>query len=157
MKSKTRYCFSYGFSLVELLVVIAIIAILATIAITSYNNYTEASEKNTVLVNYSRLVSFAEAELYKCKVDKSGTYVDSNQPCSSLTASNAVTAIQSYIAANIKNPYTGNAAAGTFIVGSSDCVSDFGHYGVISSGDSVSILTCTDSNASSLQSTTFTI
>ncbi len=146
-----------GFSLVELLVVIAIIAILATIAITSYNNYTEAAEKNTALTNYSRLISLAESDSYKCKAESNSTYVDGSQTCASLTGAQAATAITSYITSNLTNPYT-NSANTVSSAGSLTCSSsNEGTFDVSSSGNEITVISCVDSNDSNKESTSFTI
>ncbi len=149
-----------GFSLVELLVVIAIIAILATIAITSYTNYTETTQKNVALANYNRLLSFAETSAYKCRADRSSTYVDGVTSCTALTASAGVSAIIAYITSHLTDPYTQSAAVASNVVSLSSLGCDQsvkGHFGISSSGSIITVISCVGSNSSDKQQASFTI
>ena len=96
--------FNKGFTLIELLVVVAIIGILAAVGVVAYNGYTESAKKNALKTIGAQAAKYMQAEITKCTLDSSSTILGS-QACSSLTATNAITAMA---AKDDKSPFYNN-------------------------------------------------
>jgi len=96
--------FNKGFTLIELLVVVAIIGILAAVGVVAYNGYTESAKKNALKTIGAQAAKYMQAEITKCTLDSSSTILGS-QACSSLTATNAITAMT---AKEDKSPFYNN-------------------------------------------------
>jgi len=137
-----------AFTLIELLVVVAIIGVLTAVGVIAFNNFAGGAKVNATESIHQQTFKYIAAEVQKCSMGES-KFMGTNQDCPA-TAAKAVTGAVNTV--DSKNPYDKSNAAvkasGSFEVG---------QVSVSSSGNVVTIKTCTKTGCGSSDQLTSTV
>lgn len=75
LKLKIKF---FGFSLVELLVVVAIIGVLASVGITTYNSYTKSAKSAVIKIQHQQVLKWFQLNSIKCETEGKVSYTSLN-------------------------------------------------------------------------------
>ena len=164
-----------GFTLIELLVVVAIIGILASVGVVAYNGYTGAAKKAVVKSNHASVVKYIAAEDQKCNLEPWAFIFPNRTPGQALSAANAMAcggrtggdvigaAVEAFDLANgarMNNPYDNqnNAVSAGAVPGAGACLAaNDGNTFLSADGNTVTVATCIDAQASDPVIATFQV
>ena len=139
----------FGFSLIELLIVLAIVAILASVAIPAYTSYQAQAKIKVAAENWDIAVRYIQAEIAKKSIDQNNV------------TNNALAAL---LTGNRKNPYNSSQNAfelggigannGTvYINSSSSSVAGDGNFRNLAAGDNVTVAANVDTSGTGTDKT----
>lgn len=164
-----------GFTLIELLVVVAIIGILASVGVVAYNGYTASAQRGAANSNHNSVVKYIQAEDQKCNLEPWAFIFPNRTPGQALSAANAMAcggrtggdvigaAVEAFDLANgarMNNPYDNqnNAVSAGAVPGAGACVAaNDGNTFLSANGNTVTVATCIDAQASDPVVATFQV
>ena len=145
-----------GFTLIELLVVVAIIGILASVGVVAYNGYTASAQRGAANSNHNSVVKYIQAEDQKCNLEPWAFIFPNRTPDQALTANNAM-ACGGRTGLDVIGAAVDAVSAGA-VPGAGACVAaNDGNTFLSANGNTVTVATCIDAQASDPVVATFQV